>query len=61
MFLFQSVTSVTIDVPGDVLLSRVKLFLQRLLWEDLITNSEGKVLDVWRLKVTLEMLILHST
>ncbi|XP_070562541.1 zinc-regulated GTPase metalloprotein activator 1-like isoform X2 [Ptychodera flava] len=46
----QSVTTVTYEMKGDIDVKKLDEFLQNLLWEKSVLNSEGKPMEVYRLK-----------
>ena len=48
---FQTVTTVTFDLEGDVEIETVNTFLERILWEKTVCDSEGHHMDIFRLKV----------
>ncbi|XP_077981655.1 zinc-regulated GTPase metalloprotein activator 1-like [Glandiceps talaboti] len=49
----RSVTTVTFDIKGDIETSKLDVFLQNLLWEKNIVNSEGRKMEILRLKALL--------
>ena len=60
MFLCQSVTTVTFDLPGYISLNCLDDFIQELLWEKKIKNSAGEVIEIFRLKVSDQLCILNN-
>nr|XP_006826051.1 PREDICTED: COBW domain-containing protein 1-like [Saccoglossus kowalevskii] len=46
----QSITTVTIDMPGDVDSQKLEELLQNLLWEKNVVNSKGEPMQILRLK-----------
>lgn len=51
-YLLQSVRSITMETGESLSPEVVDAYLQRLLWEKDIVNSEGEPADVFRLKVS---------
>jgi len=46
----KSVGTITVTVPGHMIKAQLETFLQALLWEKTVLNSQGEVIDVLRLK-----------
>lgn len=53
--MLQGIITVTVRVDGDLLKADLDKFLQNLLWEKSIKNSDGKTIQVLRLKVMSEL------
>ncbi|KAK3743902.1 hypothetical protein QZH41_008764 [Actinostola sp. cb2023] len=47
----QAVTTVTLELLGDVTTAALDTWLQELLWEKNLTNSKGKTMEILRFKI----------
>ena len=50
-FFLQSVSTLTLEVEGHIDKDKLDRFLQTLLWEKNICNSQGDTIEILRLKV----------
>lgn len=46
----NSISTITLDIPGDVNPAKLDTFLQHLLWEKDINDSNGRSMEIYRLK-----------
>ena len=53
--IFQSVTTITFEVLGNVQEEALDNYLQNLLWEKNFKNSNGEIIEIYRLKVRKEV------
>ena len=51
----KSISTITLDVAGDVDPTKFDTFLQHLLWEKDITDSDGHRMEIYRLKGVVSM------
>ena len=49
----QHVTTVTLETEHHINLNLLDTFLQDLLWEENISNADGNVMDLFRIKVLI--------